>query len=97
MELFHGWLQRLDQYIGRTPGRKILLLLDDCSAHGKKESLPELQNVHVEFLPPNTTSKVQPLDAGIIAWVKKMYRRRLLSGFLTILRPEGSPSITLKF
>lgn len=37
-----------------------------------------MQNVRVEFLPPNTTSRVQPLDAGIIAWVKAKYKRRLL-------------------
>lgn len=77
-ELFFSWLGRLDRYIGATPGRKILLLLDNCSAHGKKEDLPNLQNVLVEFLPPNSTSKVQPLDAGIIAWVKAKYKRRLL-------------------
>ena len=34
--------------------------------------------MHVTFLPPNTTSKLQPLDAGVIAYVKAMYRRRLL-------------------
>lgn len=77
-QIFFNWLQRLDRYIGRTAGRKILLLIDNCSAHGKKEDLPFLQNVRVEFLPPNTTSKVQPLDAGIIAWVKRRYKRRLL-------------------
>lgn len=77
-ELFFAWLKRLDLYIGRTPGRKILLLLDNCSAHGKKEEMPPLHNVRVEFLPPNTTSMVQPMDAGIIAWVKAKYKRRLL-------------------
>lgn len=78
MQLFHAWLHRFDAYIGRTPGRKVLLLIDNCSAHGCKSSIPELQNVLVEFLPPNTTSKIQPLDAGIIAWVKAKYKRRLL-------------------
>lgn len=77
-EFFFEWLRRLDRYIGRETGRKILLLVDNCSAHGKHNTLPELSNVRVEFLPPNTTSKVQPLDAGIIAWVKNRYRRRLL-------------------
>lgn len=31
---FFSWIQRLDQYIGREEGRKILLLIDNCSAHG---------------------------------------------------------------
>lgn len=30
-------------------------------------------------MPSNTTSKVQPIDARIIAWVKKRYNSRLLS------------------
>ncbi len=34
-----------------------------------------LQNVDVHFLPPNTTSKIQPMDAGIIMTFKKNYRR----------------------
>lgn len=76
--LFYEWLHRLDRYIGKEEGRKILLLIDNCSAHGKQETLPVLQNVRVEYLPPNTTSKVQPLDAGVIAWVKRKYKRRLL-------------------
>lgn len=34
-------------------------------------------NVRVAFLPANTTSKVQPLDAGIITQLKCRYNRRL--------------------
>jgi len=33
-----------------------------------------LSNVQVLFLPPNTTSRIQPMDAGIIAAFKKRYR-----------------------
>lgn len=40
--------------------------------------MPTLCNVWVEFLPANTTSKVQPLDSGIIAWVKSKYKILLL-------------------
>lgn len=79
-EPFFAWLNRLDQYVARTPGRKILLLSDNCLAHGSEDDLPPLQNFRVIFLPPNTTSRIQPLDAGIIAWVRRRYRRRLLFG-----------------
>lgn len=77
-ELFFWWLERLDSYIRRIFGRKILLLVENCSTHGKKENFPPLQNVCVKFLPPDTTRKMQPLDAGIIAWVKTRYKRRVL-------------------
>lgn len=32
--LFYKWLHGLEIYFGGTPGRKVLLLLDNCSAHG---------------------------------------------------------------
>ena len=67
---------RFSSYITRTdPDRRVILLLDNCSAHGSEESLPPLDNVEGIYLPPNTTSKLQPLDAGIIASVKTRYRR----------------------
>jgi hypothetical protein len=46
-------------------------LLDNCSSH-KIEGL-DLLNVDVHFLPPNTTSKIQPMDSGIIMSFKKHY------------------------
>ena len=73
--LFHEWLLYLDRTISKTTGRKILLLLDNCSAHGTKETLPTLSHVEVFHLPPNTTSRLQPLDLGIIAAMKVKYRR----------------------
>lgn len=77
-ELFFGWLERPDSYIRRTVGRQIFLLVDNCFARGKEEKFPPLQNVCVEFLPPTTTRKMQPLDAGMIVWVKAKYKCRLL-------------------
>lgn len=40
--------------------------------------VPQLRNVEVLFLPPNTTSRMQSLEVEIIATVKEKYRRRLL-------------------
>lgn len=82
MDLFHEWLKRFDLYVGRSQCRKILLLIDSCSAHGTPKTLPSLHNVRIEFLPPNTTSEVQVLDAGKRAWLKATYKRRLLFRFL---------------
>ena len=86
-DLFTSWLQHVDAQIGLTSGRHILLLLDNCSAHGSlQKPLTALQNITIHFLPPNTTSRIQPLDAGIIAAFKKHYRAKQYS--LALLESE---------
>ena len=54
--------------------RKILLLIDNCPAHPPVTA----SNVRLVFLPPNTTSRLQPCDAGIIRAFKAHYRKHLL-------------------
>ena len=54
---------------------KILLLLDNASCHGFLEEIHPA--VRVEYLPPNTTSLIQPLDQEIIANFKFAYEEQL--------------------
>jgi len=55
--------------------RKVLLLMDNAPSH----LIPEnLRNVRCEFLPPTTTSHLQPMDAGIINAYKAHYRGHLV-------------------
>lgn len=42
----------------------------------------DLTNVEEQFLPPNTTLNIQPMDAGIIAAFKRRYRRYQLASAL---------------
>ncbi|KAI1001688.1 hypothetical protein K3495_g6511 [Podosphaera aphanis] len=49
--------------------------MDNCSAHVQGDNLPDLANTRIHYLPPNTTSKIQPCDAGIIRCLKAHYRR----------------------
>ena len=51
--------------------RKILLLIDNAPSHIFEED--KLTNVKVAFLPPNMTSHIQPMDAGIIRSFKANY------------------------
>lgn len=74
-KIFRQWLMCLQGKMA-IRNRKILLLLDGVSSHNI-DGL-ELPNVKCMFLPPNTTSHLQPLDQGIIADVKKRYRTRLV-------------------
>jgi hypothetical protein len=70
-QLFQEWLQQFDVRMRRQE-RQVLLLLDNAPTHAVKNLV--LTNVKVLFLPPNTTSRIQPMDAGIIAAFKKRYR-----------------------
>jgi len=71
--LFEKWLKKWDKRL-KIDGRKILLFLDNCSAHPKIK----LDNIELKFLPPNTTAASQPMDQGIIQNLKFHYRKRLL-------------------
>jgi DDE superfamily endonuclease/Tc5 transposase DNA-binding domain/CENP-B N-terminal DNA-binding domain len=72
--IWNDWLKRLDNKM-RTKKRKIIMLCDNCAAH---DDSVKLTNVKVVFLPPNTTSLIQPMDQGIIANFKKQYRALIL-------------------
>ena len=53
----------------------VILIVDNCGAH------TELTHPQVRIcaLPPNVTAIHQPLDAGVIASVKRRYKKRLIS------------------
>jgi hypothetical protein len=75
--------------------RPTILLLDNFSGH-KIEDVNSLQFVIPVFLPPNTTSKTQPLDAGIIATFKLRYTRMLLDYISSALLDNSQhPRLTI--
>jgi hypothetical protein len=66
--------------------RPTVLLLDNFSGHIKDIQDVVLNHLEVIFLPANTTSKTQPLDAGIIASFKIHYRRSIMKFICTRLK-----------
>jgi hypothetical protein len=74
-EIFNVWATVVNKQMA-SQGRRICLLVDNFSAHVLKG---EYSNIVIRTLEPNCTSLIQPLDAGIIACVKLMYRTELLS------------------
>ncbi|KAI0999363.1 hypothetical protein K3495_g8832 [Podosphaera aphanis] len=77
-------------------GRKVLLIMDNCSAHIPVQELPVLRNTTVKYLPPNSTSKIQPCDAGIIRSFKAYYRHRFNQELLDELDGiEGAEKISI--
>ena len=86
--VFTNWLNHFNRNMARAD-RNILLLMDNAASHASAEDevqrelygpkTIELSNITNLFLPPNTTSKIQPLDAGIIAAFKAHYSAFLVS------------------
>jgi hypothetical protein len=73
--IFLEWLKGFDVRMAR---RNVLLIMDNCSAHIPFMQLAfvvTLRNTTVFYLPPNTISKIQPCDVGIIRSLKAYYRR----------------------
>ncbi|GFW85409.1 tigger transposable element-derived protein 6 [Trichonephila clavipes] len=87
-ELFNEWLVSLNSDMKREK-RHILLFLDNCTVHN---NAPPLSNVKLQFFPPNSTSKLQPLDQGIIHNFKTFYRREVVKSVLDNL--ENQQNVT---
>lgn len=79
-EIWERWIKSLNNKM-RLKNRHIVILVDNCAAHSKLT----LSNIKLVFLPPNTTSKLQPQDAGIIQCVKLHYRKKLLRRLVSLM------------
>jgi len=84
-DIFKKWVQQLDNKMTLL-GRKILLFVDNCPAHPE---VPGLKAVNLQFLPPNTTSVLQPMDQGIIRALKFHYRKQSLQLTIDHLDEHG--------
>ena len=85
-EIFSKWLLNLDKQFA-AQNLKILLFLES-----HPPDIPSsLKFVKIQFFPPNTTSKLQPMDVGIIKNLKVHYRKNILLKTVAIV---GSNSTT---
>jgi hypothetical protein len=72
VETIKIYIRRFDRAM-QYQKRRILLILDNFTGHHLAE-LDIPTNIELLFLPPNTTTILQPLDAGIIKKFKTHYR-----------------------
>ena len=74
-DIFIQYLQKMDAMFRRQE-RHVCFILDNCPAHPRNVS--GLTNIELHFLPPNATSRIQPMDAGVIKNFKVGYRKKLM-------------------
>ncbi|KAL3694087.1 hypothetical protein R1sor_007738 [Riccia sorocarpa] len=73
--VFETWLLSFDLHLANLGRKKVILLLDTAPGHIASHLESKLQVTKVIFLPPNTTSRFQPMDAGILKSFKAQYRK----------------------
>ena len=79
----HGWMTTpiFTEFLNslnnkmKWQNRHILMFLDNCSSHPHVE----LSNIKLVFYPKNTTSRLQAMDQGVIANLKKNYAKHMLN------------------
>ena len=86
-DVFKKYLEKFNACM-KKQRRKVLLVMDNAPCHPKNV---ELSNVELLFLPAHSTSKIQPMDAGIINSVKARYRGRIVSKLLSVIEKEDDP------
>ena len=91
--LFTEWVQKQDRRF-LMQGRSVALVLDNCSAH--PQVISGLRAITMFFLPPNTTSRLQPCDQGIIKNFKTIYRKLVLQKFISSFDDTGSTNAHLQ-
>ena len=74
---------------------KVILFLDNATVH--PTSLTDMySNIKIVFLPKNTTSRLQPLDAGIIQSFKTKYRKKLMRYVIARINDDLTASAIAK-
>ena len=69
--------------------------MDNARVHPKQEDL-ELTNIRIHFMPPNTTSLIQPCDAGIINSFKCHFKNLLRQRIGTFMDDDENAEIFAK-
>ena len=75
--------------------KKIVLILDNATCH-PKSIIDLFSQEKIIFLPKNTTSTLQPLDAGVIQNFKVKYRKRLVKYVLARINEYSSATQIIK-
>lgn len=85
--IFTRFMKQLDARMSKEK-RKIALIVDNCPSHPPIN----LNNIKLIFLPPNTTSVLQPMDAGVIHSLRSKYRVKIARKLLALIDANKKPT-----
>jgi len=79
-QIYEAFLHKMDKKFVNEK-RNVLFFFDNCSAHPKILQ-KTLNAIKIIFFPPNMTSKLQPMDQGVIKNLKHHYRKKIMQRHL---------------
>ena len=85
IQIFRDWLLEFDEYISHFRERRLSLTIDNASCNKKTSEQIELKKIKIDYLPPNTTSLTQPIDADIIVSMNCRSRRKKVLQALEVI------------
>lgn len=84
-QIFQTWFEKIfvpqvcKHLDSKNLPKKAVLFIDNAPSHPSESVLKSSDgNIFVQFLPKNVTALIQPMDQGVIATMKRMYRKKLL-------------------
>ena len=84
--LFENWVRDLGNQLEKE-NWKFALIIDNCTTH---PGIKGLKAIDLFFLPPNTTSALQPMDQGVILSVKARYRTKVVQKMIEAIHGKKS-------
>ena len=85
-KMLEEWLRELGRKFA-FEGRIVAFVIDSCPAH---PHIFNLKSIKLYFLPPNTTSKTQPMDQGVIRSLKAKYRKNVVRKIIQSVEKKKS-------
>ena len=89
--LFEEWIREMDTKFTKEK-KKVALIIDNCPAN---PTINNLKSIELIFLPPNTTSKPQLMDQGVICSLKAYYKALALQRLVVAINLNAMKMLDL--
>src|SRR6201999_821168 len=88
-EIFGQIMSKLNEKFAREK-KNVLIFVDQFVCHLGCDNYGIIK---ITSLPNNTTSELQPCDAGIIRWLKQDYRKSLMRKLLSFMKSNKNTKL----